>query len=119
MALKNKVFSAAMAAVFLTLPTTFEVMPAQAEEIILGHVMNKEHIFHHVSQRFMKRLDELSGGTMKVDYHPGGDIGDWTSIVGQVAQGAVPFILPGSSAPVWGLATSRRLVHRCSIWRVT
>lgn len=60
-----------------------------AEEIILGHVMDKEHIFHKVSEQFMTRLEELSGGTMKVAYHPGGDLGDWTSIVEQVAQGAV------------------------------
>ncbi|NVO55013.1 TRAP transporter substrate-binding protein DctP [Rhodobacteraceae bacterium B1Z28] len=61
---------------------------AQAEEIILGHVMDTQHIFHSVSERFSARLDELSGGTMTVDYHPGGDLGDWTSIVEQVAQGA-------------------------------
>ena len=61
---------------------------AQAEEIILGHVMDTQHIFHQVSEQFSARLDELSGGTLTVDYHPGGDLGDWTSIVEQVAQGA-------------------------------
>lgn len=60
-----------------------------AEEIILAHVMDQEHIFHKVSEQFIARLDELSGGTMTVSYHPGGDLGDWTSIVEQVAQGAV------------------------------
>lgn len=62
---------------------------ASAEEIILAHVMDQEHIFHKVSEQFIARLDELSGGTMTVSYHPGGDLGDWTSIVEQVAQGAV------------------------------
>lgn len=61
----------------------------QAEEIILGHVMDQQHIFHAVSEKFSARLDELSGGELTVDYHPGGDLGDWTSIVEQVAQGAV------------------------------
>ncbi len=66
------------------------IAPAtQAQEIILGHVMDTQHIFHHVSEQFSERLGELSGGTMSVDYHPGGDLGDWTSIVEQVAQGAV------------------------------
>ncbi|MES0884039.1 TRAP transporter substrate-binding protein DctP [Roseibium sp. SCP14] len=67
----------------------FAAPGVNAEEIILGHVMDSEHIFHEVSQRFSARLDELSGGTMTVAYHPGGDLGDWTSIVEQVAQGAV------------------------------
>lgn len=62
---------------------------AQAEDIILGHVMDTQHIFHQVSERFSARLTELSGGEMSVDYHLGGDLGDWTSIVEQVAQGAV------------------------------
>ncbi|KIC14116.1 TRAP transporter substrate-binding protein DctP [Leisingera sp. ANG-DT] len=62
---------------------------ARAEDIILGHVMDTQHIFHQVSERFSARLEELSGGTLNVDYHPGGDLGDWTSIVEQVSQGAV------------------------------
>lgn len=62
---------------------------AQAEEAILGHVMDSEHIFHDVSQKFSQRLGELSSGSFTIDYHPGGDLGDWTSIIEQVAQGAV------------------------------
>ncbi len=62
---------------------------AQAEEIILGHVMDSQHIFHAVSEQFSARLEELSGGDLTVDYHPGGDLGDWTSIVEQVSQGAI------------------------------
>lgn len=67
----------------------FAASSSSAQDIILGHVMDQEHIFHKVSEQFMERLDELSGGTMTVSYHPGGDLGDWTSIVEQVAQGAV------------------------------
>ena len=62
---------------------------AQAEEAILAHIMDSQHIFDHVSQRFMTRLDELSDGTFNIEYHPGGDLGDWTSITEQVAQGAI------------------------------
>ncbi len=67
----------------------FAVSSVSAQDIILGHVMDQEHIFHKVSEQFIELLDELSGGTMSVSYHPGGDLGDWTSIVEQVAQGAV------------------------------
>ncbi len=67
----------------------FAASSVSAQDIILGHVMDQEHIFHKVSEQFIERLDELSGGAMSVSYHPGGDLGDWTSIVEQVAQGAV------------------------------
>ncbi|AEV36346.1 TRAP dicarboxylate transporter, DctP subunit [Pseudovibrio sp. FO-BEG1] len=64
------------------------ISEANAAEPILGHVMDKEHIFHKVSEKFMERLDELSDGQMKISYHPGGDLGDWTSIVEQVSFGS-------------------------------
>lgn len=82
----NTLISSGVAALALTVSTAPAV---QAEEIILGHVMDTQHIFHSVSEKFTERLDELSGGSMSVAYHPGGDLGDWTSIVEQVAQGAV------------------------------
>jgi len=78
-----KAGAAAVGVLAATLPA------AQAEDIILGHVMDTQHIFHQVSERFSDRLAELSGGELNVDYHPGGDLGDWTSIVEQVSQGAV------------------------------
>ncbi|RDW13769.1 TRAP transporter substrate-binding protein DctP [Paracoccus thiocyanatus] len=80
---------------------------AQAQQAILGHIMDSEHIFHHVSERFMERLDELSGGSFAVDYHPGGDLGDWTSITEQVAQGAVQMTMTYNHSeldPRWDLS---------------
>ncbi|GAB5436315.1 TRAP transporter substrate-binding protein DctP [Falsiruegeria mediterranea] len=62
---------------------------ATAKEIILDHVIGTRHIFHAVSEQFSARLKELSGGEMTVAYHPGGDLGDWASIVERVSQGAV------------------------------
>jgi len=81
---------------------------AQAEEAILAHIMDKEHIFDHVSQRFMTRLDELSGGTFTIDYHPGGDLGDWTAITEQVAQGAIQMTITYNDSeldPRWDITT--------------
>lgn len=60
-----------------------------AADPILGHVMNQDHMFHKTSEKFMEKLDELSNNTMKIAYHPGGDLGDYTTIVEQVAQGSV------------------------------
>lgn len=80
---------------------------AQAQDAILGHIMDTQHIFHDTSLRFMDRLDELSGGTFEIDYHPGGDLGDWTSIVEQVAQGAVQMTMSWNHSeldPRWDVA---------------
>ncbi|MCV2866724.1 TRAP transporter substrate-binding protein DctP [Defluviimonas sp. WL0075] len=69
--------------------------------------MDSEHIFHHVSQRFSDRLEELSGGSFTIDYHPGGDLGDWTSITEQVAQGAVQMTMTWNHSeldPRWDVA---------------
>lgn len=73
----------------LTLAAGLGAQVAPAQEAILGHVMDSEHIFHHVAKRFMGRLEELSGGSFTIDYHPGGDLGDRATITEQVAQGAV------------------------------
>lgn len=80
---------------------------ATAQQAILGHIMDRDHIFHHVSERFMSRLDELSGGSFIIAYHPGGDLGDWTSITEQVAQGAVQMTMTWNHSeldPRWDLS---------------
>lgn len=80
----NKLLKSSIAALGLALSTA-----SAAQDVILAHVMDKQHIFHQVSEKFSDRLTQLSKGEMKVKYHPGGDLGDWTSIVEQVAQGSV------------------------------
>jgi len=60
-----------------------------ARDPILAHIFDRDHIFHKVSDRFMKRLDELSDGNFDVQYHPGGDLGGWTDITEQVAHGQI------------------------------
>lgn len=82
-------------ALSLTLPT--QVKAANGGHI-LAHVMPTDHIFNNVSQQFISKLDELSSGTMKIEYHPGGDLGDWATITEQVMQGAVPMTMAWSNS---------------------
>jgi len=69
--------------------------PVQAADKghILAHVMPTDHIFNSVSEQFISKLDELSGGTVNIEYHPGGDLGDWATITEQVMQGALPMTM--------------------------
>lgn len=56
------------------------------ERFTLAHPMPPEHIFHPTSEKFMEAL----GDDYEVEYHPGGDLGDWASLFEQSMQGAVP-----------------------------
>jgi TRAP-type C4-dicarboxylate transport system substrate-binding protein len=58
------------------------------ESIILATPMPEDHIMHTTAEAFMEALPEDSG--LKVEYHPGGDLGDWTSLFEQVSQGVLP-----------------------------
>ncbi|WP_339109372.1 TRAP transporter substrate-binding protein DctP [Thioclava sp. GXIMD4216] len=64
--------------------------PAHAKDtFILAHAMNTEHVFHSLSEEFIADL----GDDINVDYHPAGDLGDWTSLFEQTMQGVVPMSL--------------------------
>ena len=72
-------------------------MPANAaEKFIFAHAMNTDHVFHAISERFMSELGDKSGVT--IAYHPGGDLGDWTSLFEQSMQGVVPMTLTWASS---------------------
>lgn len=58
------------------------------ERIILATPMPEDHIMHTTAEAFMEALPEDAG--LKVEYHPGGDLGDWTSLFEQVSQGVLP-----------------------------
>ena len=66
------------------------------EKFIFAHAMNTDHVFHALSERFMDELGEDSGIT--IDYHPGGDLGDWVSLFEQSMQGVVPMTLTWASS---------------------
>ena len=66
------------------------------EEFIFANPMNTDHVFHAISERFMGNLGDDSG--VSIAYHPGGDLGDWTSLFEQVIQGVVPMTLTWASS---------------------
>ena len=55
------------------------------ESFMVAHPMPPEHIFHPTSERFMEAL----GDAHEVQYHPGGDLGDWVSQFEQVMRGSI------------------------------
>ncbi|RPE66608.1 TRAP-type C4-dicarboxylate transport system substrate-binding protein [Pacificibacter maritimus] len=86
-AFKNLVLSAVSGAALIAGATS-----ATADEsFILAHGMNTDHVFHSISESFMEKLGDDSG--LEVDYHPAGDLGDWTSLFEQSMQGVVPMSL--------------------------
>ena len=67
-----------------------------AESFIFAHPMNTDHVFHAISERYMAALGDDSG--VELEYHPGGDLGDWTSLFEQAMQGVVPMTLTWASS---------------------
>lgn len=55
------------------------------ERFMLAHPMPPEHIFHPTSEHFSQALGE----GFEVEYHPGGDMGDWVSLFEQVMRGSI------------------------------
>ena len=52
--------------------------PANAEDsFILAHGFGTDHFVHPVGEQFAELIAEASGGAFVVDYHPGGDLGDY------------------------------------------
>lgn len=68
------------------------IQPAQAEDFILAQAMNTDHIFHASSVKFMDEL-KANKSTYEPEYHPGGDLGDWTSQFEQAMEGAIPMTM--------------------------
>lgn len=62
-----------------------------ADSFIFANAMNTDHVFHAISERYMAELAGQSG--IEIEYHPGGDLGDWTSLFEQAMQGVVPMTL--------------------------
>ena len=67
---------------------SFAVSVQANERFIFAHAMPSDHVFHSISERFIEQLEESE--ELSVAYHPGGDLGDWTSLFEQSMQGVVP-----------------------------
>ncbi|MFV0243939.1 MAG: TRAP transporter substrate-binding protein DctP [Qingshengfaniella sp.] len=64
-----------------------------SERFTLAHAMAPEHIFHPTSEHFIEALGEA----YEVEYHPGGDLGDWISLFEQSMQGAIEMTMTFSA----------------------
>ncbi|MBE9397468.1 TRAP transporter substrate-binding protein DctP [Pontibacterium sp. N1Y112] len=73
-----------MTASMLTAPVT-----QAAEEVVFAHAMSKEHIFNPIADQFLAALEQKAPGAFDVKYHPGGDLGDWTSQFEQTIAGEI------------------------------
>lgn len=86
---KSIITSCAIAAT-LSIPA---IESAHAEDsFILAQAMTTDHIFHASSEKFMAELKNQSS-SFAVEYHPGGDLGDWTSQFEQTMQGVIPMTM--------------------------
>lgn len=93
MTIKPKL-SALLTSCALTAALSLPFAPAaQADDsFILAQAMNTDHIFHAASEQFMHEL-QAQNSPYTVEYHPGGDLGDWTSLFEQTMQGAIPMTI--------------------------
>lgn len=75
--------------------------PAQAQEsFILAHGFGTDMFAHPVGLHFAELLEEESGGALVVDYHPGGDLGDYIQQFEQAMRGGIPMTLTGPATDV-------------------
>lgn len=75
----------------------FAALPSVAQErsFILAHGFGTEHFVHEVGERFVARVEELSGGALQPQYHPGGDLGDYIQQFEQTMRGGIEMTLTG------------------------
>ena len=87
-------FKSLISTTLITAALTASVInSAQAgDDFILAQAMTTDHIFHASSEKFMEELKAQQSG-FSVDYHPGGDLGDWTSQFEQTMQGVIPMTM--------------------------
>ncbi|WP_136678492.1 TRAP transporter substrate-binding protein DctP [Neptunomonas sp. XY-337] len=75
------------------LATSVSLSTAQAgEDFIFAQAMTTDHIFHSASEKFIDNL-KARQSAYSPEYHPGGDLGDWTSQFEQAMQGVIPMTI--------------------------
>lgn len=72
----------------VSLATWGSAVQAQ-EDVILAHAMSQEHIFNPIADRFISSLEKQAPDEFNIRYHPGGDLGDWTSQFEQTIAGEI------------------------------
>jgi len=89
----NKVKKVLTSCTFAITLSGLTILPAQADDtFILAQAMTTDHIFHASSEKFMEEL-RLQNSHYSAEYHPGGDLGDWTSQFEQAMMGVIPMTM--------------------------
>jgi len=86
---KPRKLTALMGSLAVTAAMLTPLQAEAAEEVVLAHAMSQEHIFNPIADRFMASLEKAAPGVFEVKYHPGGDLGDWTSQFEQTIAGEI------------------------------
>lgn len=85
----KKCLAALVGGVTLSTSLAFSPQALAKEEVILAHAMPQEHIFHPIAEQFLTSLEKTAPNAFEVKYHPGGDLGDWTSQFEQTIAGEI------------------------------
>ena len=85
----KKSAKAVTAAVALSSGLLAAPLTMAAEPVVFAHAMSKEHIFNPIAEHFLEALNTSAPETFEVKYHPGGDLGDWTSQFEQTIAGEI------------------------------
>lgn len=79
---------------------TTEVAPKEeAQEIVIkaAHVEVEDRAMHQALVKFGEFIGEESGGVLKLEIYPNGELGDDTDVVEAIALGTVQMTVPGSA----------------------
>jgi len=95
-----------------------------ARRMSLSHPHPVTHPIHQSMEFFARQVDELSGGTLRVDIFPSSQLGNETKVIEQMQRGSVGFCVIGSATvgnfvPVIRLFSLPYLFHdEDHYWRV-
>ena len=85
---RNLTSAIALTTALIATPLTVSMANA-AQDVVLAHAMSKEHIFNPIADKFMSALAQKAPNAFAIKYHPGGDLGDWTSQFEQTIAGEI------------------------------
>ena len=88
-----------------------------AEAFILAHGFGTDHFVHPVGGRFSELLAQTSGGDLSVEYHPGGDLGDYIQQFEQTMQGGIQMTLAGPATDLDARLNVSYLAYIADDWR--
>ncbi len=70
------------------------------ETFVLAHGFGLDHFVQAPGETFTSQLEEVSGGQLVVEYHPGGDLGDYIQQFEQTMIGSIDMTLTGPATDI-------------------